>query len=114
MSAPASSTPDAVFIYVTAANGEEAHSIAKALVGERLIACANVLPAVQSVYWWDGAVQTDTEVVLIMKSQAGLVDRITNRVKDLHSYDCPCVVALPIEGGNSDYLEWIAAETAGA
>ena len=105
--------PDAVLLYVTAANNDEARLIASTLVSERLVACANILGGVQSLYWWDGAVQTDTEVVLVMKGPADRVDTITDRIKALHSYDCPCVVALPIVGGNGDYLAWLASQTLG-
>ncbi len=65
------------------------------------------------MYWWDGAVEEDSETVLIAKSRAALLDTLTERVRALHSYDCPCVVALPIEAGNAGFLEWIGAETAG-
>jgi periplasmic divalent cation tolerance protein len=100
-------------IYVTTETAAEAIAIGKALVGERLAACANVIDGVRSLYWWEGAVADDGESVLILKTRSDLVERLTERVKELHGYDCPCVVALPIVGGNSDYLDWIAAETAG-
>ncbi|MCP5373526.1 MAG: divalent-cation tolerance protein CutA [Hyphomicrobiales bacterium] len=103
---------DPVLIYITAASAEEALALGRALVGERLAACANVWPAITSVYRWQGAVQEDGEVALIVKTRAALVDRVSARVRDLHSYDCPCVVAVPISGGNPAFLDWIAAETA--
>ena len=99
------------FVYVTAATVEEAGKIGKALVEARLAACANVIGAIQSYYWWEGAVQQDTEAALILKTRADLVEALTAKVKELHSYDCPCVVALPIEGGNPEFLAWIDAET---
>jgi periplasmic divalent cation tolerance protein len=64
-----------------------------------------------SIYWWQGALQQASETVLILKTRAELVERLTARIRELHSYDCPCVVALPIDGGNSAYLDWIAGET---
>ncbi len=97
------------FIYMTAGDREEASKIAETLVGERLLACANVLDGMRSFYWWDGEVQSDDEAVMIAKTEAGKVDAVVGRIKELHSYDCPCVVALPIDGGNPEYLEWIAA-----
>ncbi len=100
------------FVYVTASSAEEAGRIGKALVEARLAACANVFGAVKSYYWWDGAVQEDTEAALVLKTRSELVDALTAKVKALHSYDCPCVVALPIEGGNPEFLAWIDAETA--
>ncbi len=102
----------AVLIYVTVPSREEARKIADALVGERLAACANILGETTSVYWWEGAVQEDKEVVLILKTEEALVERLTARVKALHSYTVPCVVALPIKAGNPDYLAWIGKETA--
>jgi periplasmic divalent cation tolerance protein len=99
------------FIYVTAGSEEEARTIARTLVEERLAACANVIDRVTSYYWWEGAVQSDPEAVLIAKTQADRVDAVVARVKALHSYDCPCVVALPLVGGNPAFLDWIAAET---
>ncbi len=98
-------------IYITTGSAEEAKRIGRALVEERLAACANVLGAVTSFYWWRGALQEDGEAALIAKTRTDLVDRLVERVKALHSYDCPCVVALPIEAGNPAFLDWIEAET---
>jgi periplasmic divalent cation tolerance protein len=106
------STMDRQLIYITASSDDEARTIARALVGERLAACANILGEIGSIYWWDDELQEDTEVALIVKSTAGLVPRIVERVKALHSYDCPCVVALPIGAGNEAFLDWIENETA--
>ncbi|MCH8883279.1 MAG: divalent-cation tolerance protein CutA [SAR324 cluster bacterium] len=100
------------FVYITASDEAEAARIGEALVRERLAACANVLPGVRSFYWWEGEVQDGREAVLILKTQAALVDRLVQKVQSLHSYSCPCVVALPIENGNPDFLRWIGSETA--
>lgn len=99
-------------IYITAPNRDEAVSLARSLVEARLVACANILDGATSVYWWDGAVREESEAVLICKTRSNLVDAVIARVRDLHSYDCPCVVALPIAGGNPAYLDWVRAETA--
>ena len=101
----------ACMIYVTTSTREEAVGIARQLVESRLAACANVLPAVTSVYWWRDALQEDSEAVLIVKTRRDLVGEVTAKVKELHSYDCPCVVSIRLEGGNEDYFEWIAKET---
>lgn len=98
-------------IYVTAPSGDEARRLGRALVEERLAACANIIPGIVSIYRWDGAMQEDDEVALILKTQDRLVDRLTKRVRALHPYQCPCVVALPIEGGNPAFLQWIVDET---
>ena len=101
-------------VYITAGSRDEALAIGKALVEERLAACANILGGMTSIYWWEGALREDAEAVLIVKTRAELVDRLIERVKALHSYDCPCVVAWPIEAGNPAYLDWLAEETEAA
>lgn len=101
----------ACFCYMTAGSRDEALHIARALVEERLAACANVLDGMTSVYRWQGRIEEDAEAVLIAKTTDDLVDRLVARVKALHSYDCPCVVALPIAGGNQDFIDWIEVET---
>jgi periplasmic divalent cation tolerance protein len=100
--------------YVTAPSRDDALRIGRTLVAERLAACANVLDGMTSVYQWQGAVEEASEAVLILKTRVELVERMTARVKQLHSYQCPCVVAWPIAAGNADYLQWIAGETGGA
>jgi periplasmic divalent cation tolerance protein len=99
------------FVYMTTSGPEEARRIGRTLVEERLAACVNILEGMRSMYWWEGAVQDAHEAVLIAKTREELVERLTERVKALHSYSCPCVVALPIEGGNPAFLQWIAEET---
>lgn len=103
---------DFVFVYITTASIEEARHIGRRLVEERLAACGNILPGMESVYRWQGGVETASETVLIAKTRAALVDPLTARVRELHSYECPCVVALPIAAGNPAYLRWLGAETA--
>ena len=98
-------------VYITCGNLEEAERIARALVDEQLAACANLLPEMRSIYRWKGAIHSDPEVVVIAKTRGELVDMLTTRVLALHSYECPCVVALPLEGGNPEFLRWIRAET---
>ena len=100
-----------VLLYVTAKDELEAKMIAKTVVGERLAACANMLGSIDSVYWWQGRVCEDNEVALLLKTSAGRKSELIHRIKELHSYECPCVVCLPIADGNRDFLNWIAAET---
>lgn len=101
----------AMFLYVTARDRAEALSIGRTLVSERLVACVNVLDGLRSIYWWDGAVQEEDEACLVAKTRQELVEKVVARVKELHSYDVPCIVALPVADGNPDFLDWIAAET---
>lgn len=100
-----------MLVYVTAPNRDEALALARSVVGERLAACANVLGDITSVYWWDGKLNEDAEVALVLKTRAERVEALTARLRQLHSYSCPCVVALPITAGNPDFLAWIGAET---
>ena|SRR3989338_9301654 len=101
----------AEMIYCTTGSHREAVAISRALVEERLAACVNILPSITSLYWWEGKVQEGQEAALIIKTRRELVDDVIARVKQLHSYDCPCVVSLATEKGNSDFLEWVAKET---
>lgn len=99
------------FVYITAEHVSEARTISRALVEERLAACANILEGRLSVYRWQGEIQEDTEAVILVKTREDLVPALTERVKALHSYETPCVVAMPISGGNNAFVEWIHAET---
>ena len=101
------------WVYVTFANEEQASTIARHLVTERLAACANVLGSVRSFYWWEGAVQDDCECAAVFKTTDSALTRFTERVLELHTYAVPCVVALPIAGGNPDFLRWVREQTAG-
>jgi len=98
-------------IYMTASNDAEARTIARILVQERLAACVNILAGMRSVYRWEGEIQEESEIVLIAKTRRDRVPALTDRVTEIHSYDCPCVVTIPIDGGNPDFLDWIDAET---
>ena len=98
-------------LYITTAKVEEARRIGKALVDERLAACANIVPGLESIYRWQGEVVEDKEILLVLKTRAELVEAAIAKVKELHSYTCPCIVALPILTGNPAYLDWLGAET---
>ncbi|UCF90625.1 MAG: divalent-cation tolerance protein CutA [Desulfobacterales bacterium] len=99
------------FVYMTAGNKEEAQEIGKALVASRLAACVNIIAPMHSIYRWEGAIQEDTEVVLIAKTTEDQFPQLVEKVKSLHTYDCPCIVSLPVKDGNPAYLDWIVAET---
>lgn len=99
-------------LYITAAHREEAEAIAQALLENRLAACINILGGITSLYRWEGEIKTGDEVALIAKTRVDLVAAATAAVQEIHSYDCPCIVALPIQGGNPDFLQWIEDETA--
>ena len=98
------------FIYMTAGSMAEAQKIGRALVESRLAACVNILDNMQSIYRWQEKLQQDSEVVLIAKTTDTQVPQLIDNVKSLHSYDCPCIVSLPVSGGYPPFLDWIEAE----
>lgn len=101
-------------IYITVGTLEEAKTIGKELVSNRLAACANIIDNMNSIYWWEGEIQDDREVILIAKTKKSLVPELIEKVKSMHSYDCPCIVSLPILDGNPPFLDWVADETKGS
>lgn len=101
----------AVLVYVTAPDRDSARRMGRAAVEERLAACANIIDGMMSIFCWQGAIEEAAEAVLILKTVEGRVEALTRRLRALHPYDLPCVVALPIVGGNPDFLAWIATET---
>ena len=101
---------DSCLVYMTAGSPEEARRIGDALVTEQLAACVNLIDGMTSIYRWQGDIQRDTETVIIAKTVERHVEALTERVKALHSYDCPCVVTLPIDAGNADFLTWISGQ----
>ena len=100
-----------VFAYITTESAEQAEQIGRALVAERLAACANILPGMRSIYRWKGAVETAGETVLIAKTRETLAQALINRVRELHTYEVPCIVVLPITAGLPAFLRWIDDET---
>lgn len=103
-------TDPLVFAYITAGSRDEALRIGRTLVEERLAACANILDGMTSIYRWNGRIEQADEALLIAKTRSSLFDRLTARVRDLHSYDTPCVVELAAGRGNPAYLDWLRAE----
>ncbi|WP_022661824.1 divalent-cation tolerance protein CutA [Paucidesulfovibrio longus] len=98
-------------VYITAPDMAQAERIGAAIVERRLAACVNILPGMRSLYHWQGKVEQGEEVVVIAKTRAELVDRLTEAVVELHPYECPCVVSLRIESGHPAFLRWISEET---
>ncbi|MGD8284748.1 MAG: divalent-cation tolerance protein CutA [Desulfobacterales bacterium] len=98
------------FVYMTAGNKDEARNIGKALVSSKLAACVNILDNMNSFYMWDGELQDDNEVVMIAKTTQDRVPDLVQKVKALHSYDCPCIVSLPVTDGNQAFLDWIVEQ----
>jgi periplasmic divalent cation tolerance protein len=102
---------DARIILTTAGSQEEAGKIAYALVERRLAACVNIVPRIESVYRWQGKVETAEEWLLLVKTQADYFERIRDAVKELHSYDLPECVMLEVTASSQEYLDWIAKNT---
>lgn len=101
---------DAISIYMTCPDEKSASDIAQNLLGQNLIACANILPAVRSLYKWDGDIQDDAECVVIMKARKADFPAIERTVIEQHPYDVPCLIAWPIVEGHAPYLEWLMGE----
>jgi len=99
-------------VFVMAGNEDEAAKIARALVEERLAACVNILGPVRSVYRWRGAIEDEREYLLVIKSQARLYSRVERKVRELHSYEVPEIIAVAIAQGSKPYLEWLVESTA--
>ena len=100
---------DAIVVLVTVPDAPTAEKLGEALVGERLAACVNVIGGVRSIYRWQGAVEKNAELLCVCKSTREQFERLRARVVELHPYELPCVVALPIALGHAPYLAWIAA-----
>jgi len=102
---------EALVVLITAPSSEEGEAIARALVEEKLAACVNVIPGMTSFYRWRGELQREGEVLLVVKSRRGLFDRLAARVRELHSYQVPEIIALPVIVGDEDYLRWLSEAT---
>lgn len=102
---------DAIVVFMTAANGEEATRLADMLVGAHLAACVQIMPEMESVYRWEGKVERQSEVLLIAKTTQAKFADLEREVRALHTYDTPEIVAVPITAGSAPYLEWLSNTT---
>jgi len=100
-----------IIAFVTAASEEEAARIGQAIVGEKLAACVNIIRSIRSIYRWKGRIEDGQEVLLIIKTKEILFENLKKRVKELHSYSVPEIIALPLVGGDEQYLNWLGEET---
>ena len=99
-----------VVIFITTTTAEEARRISEVLLNERKAACVNIVPTVSSFFWWQDKIESANENLLIVKTKAPLLNEVVKLVIENHSYEVPQVIALPIVGGNQDYLKWIDGE----
>ena len=104
---------DEIIVLITATSNDEALRIGTALVNERIAACANIVPQIRSLFFWEGNTKDESEALIIVKSKRSLLDRIIARVKELHSYTVPEVIAIPVIGGSPEYLRWLDNSTQG-
>ena len=105
--------PEIWLIYSTFKSKEEALSVAKALLEQKLIACANVQDGVTSLYRWEGAVQQEQETVMTAKTSKEKLQAAMEAIKALHPYELPCIIAYPVAQGMPGFLQWVANETTG-
>ena len=97
-------------VYITTSGVEESRKIGRSIVEERLAGCVNVIPAIESLYWWKGKIEGDNESILIVKTKVNNIENIIKRVKEIHSYENPAILAIPIINGSKDYLDYLDAE----
>jgi periplasmic divalent cation tolerance protein len=102
-----------IIILITVSSSDEGERIAQALVAEHLAACVNAIPGVRSFFFWEGKAQDAAEVLLVCKSRMSLLEKVIGRVKSLHSYTVPEIIALPIVAGSPGYLAWVNDSTKG-
>ena len=101
----------AILIYSTFPDKIIAEKAAHALLEKRLVACANIVPAMQSLYWWQGKIENAAEIMLLAKTTSEQFEAVNACILSLHPYECPCIIALPIELGHTPFLNWIEQET---
>ena len=100
-----------IVVFITASNEDEAAKISRAVVEARLAACVNIVKDIRSIYSWQGKIEDEKEVLMILKTQKTLFDSLMKKVKELHSYTVPEIIALPITSGSEEYLKWLREVT---
>lgn len=102
---------ESIVVFITAANEDEAARIAHALVEARLAGCVNIIRNIRSIYSWKGKIEDEQEVLMIAKTRRELFDSLSSRIRELHSYTVPEIIALAIVSGSEDYLKWLREVT---
>ncbi len=100
-----------IVVFITAANEDEASKIARALVESKAAGCVNIIRNIRSIYSWQGKIEDEPEVLMVAKTQRSLFDKLSKKVKELHSYTVPEIIAMPIIEGSEDYLKWLKEVT---
>lgn len=99
-----------ILIYTTTSDEEEAERIGTKILKEKLAVCANIIPKMNSIYWWNGSLTEDNETILILKTLEKNLETVMREIKKIHSYDNPCIIALPVLKASDSYLKWIENE----
>jgi periplasmic divalent cation tolerance protein len=102
---------DAIIVFMTASNGEEAARLADMLVGAHLAACVQILPEMESVYRWQGKIERAAEILLLAKTTRSKFEELEREVRALHSYDTPEIIAVPVVAGSASYVDWLIKST---
>ena len=97
-------------VYITTSGEEESKKIGRIIVEERLAGCVNIIPTIKSLYWWKGKIEDDNESILIVKAKVSSIENIIKRVKEIHSYENPAILAIPIINGSKEYLDYLDSE----
>ena len=97
-------------VYITTSGEEESKKIGRTIVEERLAGCVNIIPTIKSLYWWKGEIEDDNESILIVKTKVSNIENIIKRVKEIHSYENPAILAIPIINGSKEYLDYLDSE----
>jgi periplasmic divalent cation tolerance protein len=108
-----SETPstEVIVVFITGPNEKEAAGIARSLGESKLAACVNIIKNIRSIYSWQGNIEDDSEVLMIVKTKKGLFSALSSRIRELHSYDVPEIIALPLIDGSEDYIKWLLDST---
>jgi len=101
-----------IIVFVTCKDHKEANKITKSLLNKKLCACVNIVPKIESHYWWQGKIEKSSEVLLIIKTRSSLFKKLSSQIKLNHSYEVPEIISFSISEGNPDYLQWITDSTA--
>jgi len=97
-------------VYVTTSKESESKKIARELLKEKLAACINIIPKIESLYLWKGEIEEDSESIMVIKTKSELVEQVIGRIEELHSYEIPCILEITVDNGSKNYLNYIESE----
>ena len=97
-------------VYITTSGDLESKKIAKKLLEEKIAACINIIPTIESIYLWKGKIEQDSESIMLVKTKSEMVEEVIKRVEELHSYEIPCVLEITVNKGSKNYIEWMKSE----